>query len=267
MRAAFEVSLAVYSTGVIVLCVLLLWAVARGPLAWSRWVCRAVAVLGTLAVALRWAAAGHIPMFGTFENTLLASVFLAWAAVVTSLRRDSAGAWGWAAPWSLALLLYGAFFRREPLPLTISEQSLWVEAHAIFAWVAFAGFLAATSVSVPRLLGRPAWGMTPEASDDAIGSWLNVGFLAMTAMILTGAWYLYLLFAEFWRWDVVGTLSMVAWLAYALVIHARLFYSLSGRGLAAAVVSVLPLLLLALWIWSVFPGTYHHFEITLIRPY
>lgn len=267
MIGVFDATYAGYSIGVLGLCGLaLLGTTGRLP-SWSVIAARTVAAAGVLAVGARWVTAGHMPMFGTFENTLTASACLMATAVWTSWRRRTLGAWAWAVPWALALLLYGTQFRREAVPLTISERSLWLDAHVVFAWLAFCSLLLASSLAVPRILGRSVWGLDADSADERIAGALNVGFLSLTAMILVGAWYLYVLFAEFWRWDIVGTLSLAAWLAYGMVIHARLFYRLGGRGLAAAILAVLPLLILSLWVWSVFPGTYHHFEIVVLKPY
>lgn len=267
MTIAFESLYVGFFAGTLGLCGLGLYCAAGRPVTWSILAIRSVAAVGFVAVLVRWVEAGHLPLFGTFENTLTASASLLLAAVLTSRRRATTGSWAWAAPWALAMLLHGTRFRMEATPLTISEQSVWVDVHVFFAWIAFASLALASSMAVPRVLGRSFWGLEPDAADDRLSHALNLGFLSLTAMILVGAWYLYLLFAQFWRWDIVGTLCFLAWLGYGMVIHARLFYRLSGRGLAAAVLAVLPLLLLGFWIWSVFPGTYHYFDVPLLKPY
>lgn len=267
MIVAFQGLYVAYFVGVAALCGLALVGVTGRLPGWSVPVVRAVAALGLATLVARSSLAGHLPLFGTFENTLTASVFLLGVAVLTSWREATLGRWAWAPPWALVLLLYGTRFPSRAIPLTISEQSLWVDVHVLFAWLAFASLVLASSVSIPRVLGRGFWGLSAESADEYIARTLNLGFLALTATILVGGWYLYILFATFWRWDVVGTLSLAAWLGYGMVIHARYFYRLSGRGLAGAVLAVLPFLILMFWIWSVFPGSYHYFDIPLLKPY
>lgn len=241
---------------------------------WSKyltagWWISLLAVFSGLAwLVLRTAESGHLPIFGTFENTFTAASALVTVAIVVEWRLPQArGVWRWAAPWSLALLLYGTRFRVEPVPLTISEQSLWVDVHVLFAWLAFVALLGASTLAMLRLAEKVPFGLDEEGADDLLGRLVVLGFLGLTLMLVLGSFYLYVLFAVFWRWEIVETLSLLAWLGYGLVAHARQFYRLGGRRLATAVVAILPLLLLAFWIWSVFPGTFHFFDIPLVRPY
>lgn len=267
MPTAFTVTYVAFFIGTLLLCALALVRAAGVELPWVRPVLLVVAGVGVLALVARGVLAGHAPIFGTFENTLSAAVTLLLVAVVTSRGRTSTVSWAWATPWALILLLYGTRFSRQALPLTISEDSLWVDVHVLFAWISFASLVYASSLAVFGALGKQPKGLKREEVDDRIGGALNVGFLNLTAMMLTGAWYLYVVFAEFWRWEVVGTMSLVAWIGYGMVIHARYFYRLGGRGLAWAVLAVLPAMILTFWVWSLFPGTYHYFDILLLRPY
>lgn len=233
-----------------------------GRIAWL-----AVAV-GAVGLTVRTLASGHLPIFGTFENTYTSSWVLLTVACVAAWKDERlTGAWRYAAPWSFVLQCYGLRFRSEPVPLTISEQSLIVDVHVVFAWLAFAGLIGASTIAVRTLSRRRPFGLDAEEADDIQSRLVLMGFCALSAMLVTGAFYLWILFGSFWRWEVVETLSLLAWLGYGLVVHVRLFYGWSGWKLAAATVAVLPLLILAFWIWSVFPATYHYFDIPLIRPY
>ncbi len=267
MSLVFDVFYVAFFAGVVGLSALALLGIAVPWRAFGPLAVRVVAGIGVLALLARGVASGHLPLFGTFENTLAASGALLAAASVTSLKREGMAAWAWPLPWALPLLLYGTIFRHEAIPLTISEQSLWVDVHVVFAWLAFVGLALASTLAVGRLFGRTMWGMGPEEADEQTARYLNLGFAALTATIALGAWYLYLLFSTFWRWEVVGTMSLVAWMGYGMVIHARHFYRLGGKRLAVAVVAVLPVMFLAFWIWSLTPGTYHYFDIPLLKPY
>ena len=226
-----------------------------------------VAWVGVVALALRTVQAGHLPIFGTFENTLAASVALVATAAVMSRRRETVGAWYWALPWSLALMLYGTLFSRDAVALTISEQSLWVDVHVLFAWIAFVTLVLASSLAFALLRGRSFWGLGEAEADEYLGRLVNLGFLALTATLVVGSWYLYVLFGVFWKWEIVGTLMLAAWMGYGMVAHARYFYGLGGRALAWAVLGVLPFMFLSFWVWSAFPSTYHFFDIPLVKPY
>lgn len=268
MTIAFTVAYAAFFIGTLGLCgAAMLTALGpRLPIS-GRSAVPYVAGVGVVALMLRTVIAGHLPIFGTFENTLTAAVALTIAAAATSWNREAVGAWAWGSPWALVLLLYGTQFRREAVSLTISEQSMWVDVHVVFAWIAFVTLLLASTLAISRLRGRSFWRLADDDADEYIGRLVNLGFLALTATLAIGSWYLYVLFGVFWKWDIVETLTLAAWLGYGMVAHARYFYRLGGRGLAGAVVAVLPFLILAFWIWSVFPGTYHFFDIPLVKPY
>lgn len=225
------------------------------------------AVVGLFGLSARSAAAGHLPIFGTFENTYTAAWFIVTAAALLSYRTPATRLWRIMSPWPVVLLLYGVRFRRELVPLTISEQSLWVDIHVAFAWLAFTALIVATTLSVVRILGRTVASYAEHDLEIAHQRILLLGYLNFTATLVFGSWYLYVLFGTFWRWEIVETFSFIAWLLYAILIHGRLFYGWAGRAYHSAVVGVLPILLLAYWVWSVFPGTYHFFDIPLLRPY
>lgn len=223
--------------------------------------------VGLLGLTARTIAAGHLPIFGTFENTYTAAWALMLAGVIVSYRTRVIGAWRMAAPWAIVLLLYGFRFRSEPVPLTISEQSFWVDIHVAFAWLAFTGFIAASTLSIAALAGKPVIGLEGDELDLAHQRLMLVSFLNFCATLILGSWYLYVLFGTFWKWEIVETLCLIAWLLYAILVHGRLFYGWAGRWYHVGVLGVLPVLLLSYWIWSVFPGTYHFFDIPLVRPY
>ncbi|MDZ4180768.1 MAG: cytochrome c biogenesis protein CcsA [Coriobacteriia bacterium] len=229
----------------------------------------ALTVFGMSGLLTRMGVAGHLPLFGTFENTYTASVALALLGAWHVLRRpdDMRDTWRLMAPWSAVLLVYGSFFRAEPIPLTISEQSLWVDVHVLFAWFAFAGFIHATSLSAVRLTGLRISGIGMARIDTLLLQRLGVGFFALSVMMAVGSWYLFILFGTFWRWEIVGTLTLVAWIAYSLILHAILFRGWSGSKLDVAVVCAAPVTIAAFWIWSALPMTYHFFDIPFLRPY
>jgi len=225
------------------------------------------AVVGFLGLAQRWYVSGHAPIFGTFENTYTSAWALMATAAVLGIRPRYRGAWRLLSPWALILMLWGTRYRTEPTPLTISEQSLWVDVHVMFAWICFVALLLLTSVSIMRLRGRIPFGMSERESEESQFKFLLVGFVALTLMLATGSWYSYLLFGTFWQWEIVETMCLVAWLGYAMIVHGRLFSGLGGRKFDWAVLAVLPALLLTFFVWSVYPNTFHYFDIPLVRPY
>lgn len=223
-----------------------------------------VIALGVLTalIALRWVASGHPPVFGTFENTLAATwallVLLLWVHVGRG-REPHIMHMRLLVLWLPATLLYGFFFSSEPLPLTISERSIWIDVHVTFAWGAYAFLLSACMAALGRLL--PPGSEDVETLDWWIIRGLGVGFALFSGLLAVGAFYGYELFAEWFRWELVEVLSVAAWLAYGLAVHAWLLFGWRGKRIAVVVLGTLPLLLLAFWSWSIYSGTYHYFDI------
>jgi len=263
--AAYLVTMVAAATGILSLVLITVWR--RADIV-GRVAVIVGAVSSTFGLTLRWIVVGHPPIFGTFENTYAAAwALLSAAALAGAVSSRYAGVWRWASPWALALMLYGTRFRMEPLPLTISERAVWVEVHVLFAWIAFVCLLGATTASIVRIAGREPLGLDGDEADRLVSRLLYIGFASFTVMLALGSWYLYLLFGEFWRWEIVETLSLVAWLGYGVVIHGRLFMGWGGRKFAVSLLSLGPVLLLAYFVWSVYPNTFHFFDIPLMRPY
>jgi ABC-type transport system involved in cytochrome c biogenesis permease subunit len=231
---------------------------------------RLFAVAGVVAalvgMSVRWWVTGHPPMFGTLENTwlcgtVLLGVFI-WADLLGGRLREFAPL---LPPWSAVILAWGLRFRFEPLPVTISEQSIIVDLHVALAWTAFAALLWAGTISLVGLVRRRE--PISRDVDRLVMRLVSYGYVFLTAMILVGGTYLFVLFGKFWRWEPVGILALVTWIGYSILLHGWLLQGWRGARLAWASASLLVPLLLLFWLWSVFPGTYHYFDIPLLLPY
>ena len=207
------------------------------------------------AAAVRWVDVGHPPVFGTYEATLSASWFLLLFAALSyrSVHRHFRLVVLAAVPLALLLLLYGiALFGTVRMPLTISEMSLWVDFHALFAWLAFAPFTLAfclsgfylwfaksgralaptfllyrhTSHEVEQESTDPE---TPNRQlaiiDELAFRYITFGFVSHSIMFALGSYYSSILFGTWWRWDPVFSIALIAWLLVGLYIHMRLFYN------------------------------------------
>lgn len=217
----------------------------------------------TAAIVIRWIAVGHPPVFGTFEAALADSWAVAGLTLVVLLRFGELREVPLVSlPMVLLLWTHGLGFNRKHFPLTISERSLWIDLHAFAAWVAFASYVLAFVLALFVLL---PWRRPTEVLDEHMFRFTTWGFVAQSVMMASGAYYGFLLFGEWWRWDPVESLALVAWLAYALVIHLRLFFGWRyRRGAWATVASTLVLVAS----YKVIPhlpagSTYHIFDLTL----
>jgi ABC-type transport system involved in cytochrome c biogenesis permease subunit len=216
-------------------------------------------LLSLAAWVARWLAVGHMPLFGTYESSL--SLALALIAVATLTRRDGPVVAG-SALLAGALLVHGFRFDPAGYALTISERSIFVDIHALFAWLAF-GVLGLNAVLGALEIAGAARGTA------GAGPWLarslHWGFALHSAMMASGSFYKFLLFGTPWSFDPVETLGLLAWLAYGTLLHMHLFAGWEGRRLAGWCLFTFVLLVVSYRGIVYFPAwsTYHIFDMDL----
>ena len=249
-----------------------------GILAWLRPRNQALqlvaALVGWYALGLTWVAwirrfqaAGHLPLFGTYESSLSLAAACLLAAAPWALRNGvrRAGLWPAACGVAAALLAHGLRYDPTIYALTISERSWVVDVHAVMAWAAF-GVLAANAGLALWLLIRPL--SSGDDFDPRAGSlaWtLSLGFALHTAMMVSGSFYKFLLFGSIWTFDPIETLGFVAWVAYGTLLHMHLFAGWEGRRLARWCLGLFLILVISYRGILYFPAwaTYHIFDMDL----
>ncbi|HEY4716494.1 MAG TPA: cytochrome c biogenesis protein CcsA [bacterium] len=250
-------------------------------------------VFHLFTIILRWEFSGHLPVMGTYESALSGSLVTAFLIILFKRKYPEI-----LIVHQIGLLLiitlmfYGFLFPAEYIPLTISEQSVWIDVHAFFAWVALGNYViafgCAAGVIFPGtdmndrinhkqgLMNQPPanigtlhtsfrrGGVTRPIQDEIMFYSLCVGFFFQTLMMATGIYYNFILFGHWWRWDPIETVALISWLVSGLVIHAKLFYGWKERRFAILViVSFLFIIIL----YKVFPFlpravTFHNFDLT-----
>lgn len=252
-------------------------ATALGSLAfwWPRSAPRAAASILAVgfvdlagSVAVRWAIVGRPPVIGTFENTLVTATLVVGTALVLSrfgppAKRPPLP--GLLAPWALALLAGGQFARRAPLPIDAGGRAVIGYVHAFVGWLDFAILLGSLAAAIGVLAYKRSAGEGADEGiwDEALARLLGLGFALLTATMASGSIYSFILFGEWYRWQVVESAAAVAWLAYASLLHLRLLHRWRGQKLARATLAAFPLAVIAFWVWAVYPATYHYFDAVL----
>ena len=228
------------------------------------------------SVVIRWAGVGHPPVYGTYEATLAASWFLVLYVALSfrSVHRHFRLLVLTSVPIALLLLLYGiVFFNTERIPLTISEQSLWVDFHALFSWLAFAPFTLAFCLSAFYLWSTRIGGaLAPTAAapdrslniiDELAFRYISFGFFNHSVMFALGSYYSSILFGDWWQWDPVFSISLLAWLLVGLYIHMRIFYNWGGGRAARLYVGIFAVIIVSYWGLIYLPAgqTFHVFDL------
>lgn len=218
--------------------------------------------IGTLGS--RWMIAGRPPVIGTFENTLVTATLIVAVAVAVACfgpPTPQPPLPGLIAPWALVVLAGGSLAIRTPLPIDAGGRTLIGYFHALVGWLDFALLVGSFAAAIGLLLCRRA--ADDAAWDEALTRLLGLGFALLTLTIASGSVYSFILFGEWYRWQIVETASAVAWLACATLLHLRLLHRWQGRRLAVATLVAFLITVPAFWIWAVYPTTYHYFDAVL----
>lgn len=206
-----------------------------------RWVAGIGSVLGfavmTWGIATRWDVAGRIPASNMYESML----FLGWGVglfgVVSLLFRNRMLIFNAAAMSALVYLLLDripmdSFIR--PMPPVLSGTP-WLAIHVPIIMVSYSVFAIATFLS-HMVLGvsifTPAKRATAAKWSGLLYWYLMVGSILLIAGILTGSIWAASSWGRYWGWDPKEVWSLVAFLAYMAILHARFDGMIGSFGVA-----------------------------------
>lgn len=177
------------------------------------------------------------PLSNFFESL----VFFAWCLPFLALltfRRYLKGYLGFVVGILACLLLAyaslgGVDSRIKPLMPAL--KSNWLLIHVVTCFLGYAAFALAFGSAMLYLsqARRPRPGLPPLSQlDRLIYQTATLGFLLLTLGILTGAVWAESAWGRYWSWDPKETWSLITWLIYAALLHARLVKGWQGRRLA-----------------------------------
>lgn len=215
---------------------------------WGRAAAAAGWLLLSLSLALRWwesyrllGGEGHIPLTNFYESLL----FFSWTLLLAFLLMD----------WRFRLPLLGTALTPAALlallaaqlsgdaaihPLIPALKSNWLTFHVATCFLGYAAFAVGGATALLYLVrlnrdsvARPARRLPePELLEEVHDQAILVGFLLLTFGILTGSAWAHHAWGSYWSWDPKETWSLIVWLIYAALIHARMLRGWSGKRLA-----------------------------------
>lgn len=215
------------------------------------------------ALAVRYFAVGHGPYMLKYE--VLSSN--AWIAIVMLLvfvwRRPT---WApmalLALPAAILMMGFGLFTNPEARTLPPTLRSMWLVFHVLFNKLAVGAFLLSAASAVVLLLKLK--GAThrfldrlpgPEVVEAYTIRFVGFGFVFWTTTIGAGAIWANQSWGRYWGWDPIETWSLVTWLGYGILLHARLFFRLQARATAWGTVACFLMSILTVLIFPfVFPS-------------
>jgi ABC-type transport system involved in cytochrome c biogenesis permease subunit len=206
------------------------------------WVARIGVVAGfavmTWGLALRWQIAGRIPASNMYESML----FLAWGvglfAVISVLLRNRMLVFNAAAMSALTMLLLDRLPMDpfvHPMPPVLSGTP-WLAIHVPIIMVGYATLTLVTFFA-HMMIGVEIFA---PARRDLVTRWsqlaywyIHVGSILLLAGILTGSIWAASSWGRYWGWDPKEVWSLVAFLAYMAILHARFDKQIHDFGVAA----------------------------------
>ena len=208
-----------------------------------EWVARAGLLIGfaimTWGIATRWQIAERIPASNMYESML----FLGWGVglfgVISLLVRNRMLVFNAAAMSALAMILLDRLpidpFL-HPMPPVLSGTP-WLAIHVPIIMVSYSVFAIATFLS-HLVLGVELFAPGRRALSARWSSYLYwyivVGSILLIAGILTGSIWAASSWGRYWGWDPKEVWSLIAFLAYMAILHARFDGMLRPVGVAIA---------------------------------
>jgi len=207
-------------------------------------------VAQTLGIILRWVESykmgiGHAPFSNLYESL----VFFAWTLMLLYLlmewrtRNRSIGTF--VTPLAFLAMAYASFspsISSHIQPLIPALKSNWLISHVITCFFGYAAFALSFGISIMYLLKRPDKAeernlflrLIPSRAilNDLSYQMIVIGFLMLTLGIITGSVWAHSAWGTYWSWDPKETWSLITWLVYAAVIHARMVKGWTGKKIA-----------------------------------
>ena len=220
---------------------------------WLLWIARLGIVAGfavmTWGIAQRWLVAGRIPASNMYESML----FLAWGvglfAVISLLLGNRILIFNSAAMSAIAMLLL------DRLPMDpfihpmqpVLSGTPWLAIHVPIIMVSYAT-LAIVTLFAHVVVGVEIF--APQRREMArrwsqLAYWyIHVGSILLIAGILTGSIWAASSWGRYWGWDPKEVWSLVAFLAYMAILHARFDKQIEDFGVAVGAIAAFWMILM-----------------------
>jgi cytochrome c-type biogenesis protein CcsB len=198
---------------------------------------------------LRWVESyrlgyGHAPLSNLYESLVFFAICITVIFLVVERRYDNRAIGAFSAPLSFLAMAYASLspnISDRIQPLIPALKSNWLIAHVVTCFIGYGAFAVACGVSVMYLfrlreeaaadgiLGR----LPPAPALEELNHQLVMfGFLFLSAGIITGAVWANSAWGRYWGWDPKETWSLITWIVYAAMLHARLIRGWRGQRIA-----------------------------------
>ena len=206
----------------------------------------------TVALILRWTESyrmgiGHAPLSNFYESL----IFFAWTIILLYLvfewriKNKSLGTF--VVPIAFLAMAFASLspnINSRIQPLIPALQSNWLTSHVMTCFMGYAAFAIAGGFasmylikSAFRDMGSGSGSLlrfmpAEDILDDLVYQSTALGFVFLSLGIITGSVWAYYAWGSYWSWDPKETWSLITWLVYAAMLHARLVRGWRGKRIA-----------------------------------
>jgi cytochrome c-type biogenesis protein CcsB len=196
---------------------------------------------------VRWADSGHVPISNLFESLNFFAWTILLAFIILQIRLKATVLGAIVVPIAFLMAASSLGLDKGHEPLVPALQSRWLGVHTTLAFLGDAFFVIAFAGGVLYLVQER------QLKTHKVGGFyhrlpsldlldrinyrsLTIGFPLLTLGIITGAIWAENAWGSYWSWDPKETWSLITWLIYAALVHARL--TVGWRGRKAAYLSI-----------------------------
>jgi len=221
-------------------------------------------VFHTICLSFYWSRPGFFS-FATFEVINDAAwsgicVFLVVSFISKVLRPE-----GFLVMlFTMLTMVWAAVSNKEISPTPPSFDTPWFLVHVIASAFAYGFMLLAASNGLLYILktkysGDPFYDRLPDLKklDDSNYLFIGIGFVMLTLMIMSGAFWTQSVYGNYWSWDPLEVQSLITWFLYAIWMHLRLTLGWRGIRLAWYALLALPVMVIAIWGIPFVPEMFH----------
>jgi cytochrome c-type biogenesis protein CcsB len=214
----------------------------------ATWVTVFSAAGNASGFVLRWLESyqlgiGHAPLSNQYESLIFFSFVIAVIYLVIEQKYNTRALGIFAILIAFLVMAYSSLpgINDQIQPLIPALKSNWLIAHVITCFIGYGAFAISFCISIMYFLKHSGSNdknahasYFPELSvlDELTHQMVMFGFLFLTIGIITGAVWANSAWGRYWGWDPKETWSLITWLIYAILLHARLMRGWQGRRIA-----------------------------------
>ncbi|BBO67960.1 c-type cytochrome biogenesis protein CcsB [Desulfosarcina alkanivorans] len=247
MSSSLILSITTYLYGMAAFLYIIAWIFRKNAIGRIAFLAATIGLLGNLAgFGLRWTESyqmgfGRAPLSNLYESLVFFALAIVALYLVVEKRHGHQTMGAFVMPIAFLCMAYASLspnISDRIQPLLPALKSNWLIAHVVTCFIGYAGFAVAFCLSLMVLVcrnkkeGRESiWSKIPEPHllDDLTHKMVMLGFLFLTAGIITGAVWANSAWGRYWGWDPKETWSLITWFIYATLLHARLMRGWRGR--------------------------------------